>query len=194
MKNTKEKCDMRIIKTHDKLRYAFGDLMRKKTFEDISVIEICEAADVRRATFYRHFTDKNAFLISAVERVAAELAELAAEKYGKDDLTKYIVGYVREIFIYISDKKDIVENIFKSRGSSNFHEVILAATQKLLVENLLDGEKNGIFISDSKAAAAAFINGGVANMVASFIKNKDVNTGALLRELSMILDKLFLVD
>ena len=194
MENKKEKCDLRIIKTYEKLRHALSELMKVKPYEDISVIEICDTAGIKRTTFYRHFADKRAFLMDAVEKVADELANLASEKYGKDDLTKYIVGYVREIFIYLSDKKEIVENIFKSSGSSNFHEVILAATQKLLVEDLLRGAKKGVSISDSTVAAAAFINGGVANMVASFIKNKDVNIGSLLRELSTILNKLFSID
>ena len=194
MEKNQDKRDLRVVKTYEKLRGALGTLMRAKPYEDISVIDICEAANVRRATFYRHFADKHDFIMHSVEVIAEELTAIATEKYGRDNLTDYIVGYVRELFIYLSDKRDITDNIFKSRGASHFHEIILAATQKLLLDELIAGEKMGIHISDSRIAVAAFVNGGITNMVASFIRNKEVNTGAFLRELKTILDKLFSVD
>ena len=37
-------------------------LMQEKSFEDITVNELCDEAGVRRATFYKHYTDKFDFL------------------------------------------------------------------------------------------------------------------------------------
>lgn len=63
--------DLRKQRTLKLLSGALVDKLREKPYEDITVGEICEAAMVRRATFYRHFS-------------------------GKDDLLAYVVHVVRE--------------------------------------------------------------------------------------------------
>ena len=36
----------------------FSDLLETKSFENITIQDLCEKANVRRSTFYRHFNDK----------------------------------------------------------------------------------------------------------------------------------------
>ncbi len=57
-----KKSDLRVRKTYDALMKAFIELLSKKTFDDITVNELCEAAMIRRPTFYSHFEDKYDFL------------------------------------------------------------------------------------------------------------------------------------
>lgn len=54
--------DPRIRRTRQLLQGALESLMRTRSFEEISVQEIAEAATVNRATFYDHYTDKFALL------------------------------------------------------------------------------------------------------------------------------------
>lgn len=54
--------DPRIRRTRQLLQGALRDLMQTRSFEDISVQDITEAATVNRATFYDHYTDKFALL------------------------------------------------------------------------------------------------------------------------------------
>lgn len=58
--------DPRIRRTRQLLQDALGELMRKKSFDEISVQDIAEAATVNRATFYDHYTDKFALLEALV--------------------------------------------------------------------------------------------------------------------------------
>lgn len=58
--------DPRIRRTRKLLQSALGDLLQTKSFEDISVHDITEAATVNRATFYDHYTDKFALLEAMV--------------------------------------------------------------------------------------------------------------------------------
>ena len=64
--------DARVVRTKAKLVLVFKKLLCDKSFEDITVNEICEAADVRRATFYKHYADKYAFLAYFVESLRCE--------------------------------------------------------------------------------------------------------------------------
>jgi AcrR family transcriptional regulator len=54
--------DPRIRRTRQLLQGALQTLLRSRSFEEISVQEIAEAATVNRATFYDHYTDKFALL------------------------------------------------------------------------------------------------------------------------------------
>ena len=54
--------DRRQRKTREAIFRAFTELLSKKKFEQITVGEIIEAADVGRATFYAHFETKDFLL------------------------------------------------------------------------------------------------------------------------------------
>ncbi len=54
--------DRRIRKTREAIFSAFCNLLSKKHFDEITVAEIIEAADVGRATFYSHFETKDYLL------------------------------------------------------------------------------------------------------------------------------------
>ncbi|QNI36982.1 TetR/AcrR family transcriptional regulator [Edaphobacter albus] len=58
--------DPRIRKTRHALQAALGNLMQQKSFEEISVQDITDLADVNRATFYDHYTDKFSLLDAMV--------------------------------------------------------------------------------------------------------------------------------
>ena len=55
--------DRRIRRTRQFLRNAFLGLLKEKRYEDISVQDIIERADVARSTFYAHYTDKEDLLV-----------------------------------------------------------------------------------------------------------------------------------
>jgi AcrR family transcriptional regulator len=57
-----EDLDPRIRRTRQLLQGALRGLMQTRSFEEISVQDITEAATVNRATFYDHYTDKFALL------------------------------------------------------------------------------------------------------------------------------------
>ena len=58
--------DPRIRRTRKLLQGALGNLLRSKSFDEISVQDITEAATLNRATFYDHYTDKFALLEAMV--------------------------------------------------------------------------------------------------------------------------------
>ena len=58
--------DPRIRRTRKLLQGALGNLMQTKSFDEISVQDITEAATVNRATFYDHYADKFALMEAMV--------------------------------------------------------------------------------------------------------------------------------
>ena len=58
--------DPRIRRTRHLLQGALVQLMQTKSFDEVSVQDITDAATVNRATFYDHYTDKFALLDAMV--------------------------------------------------------------------------------------------------------------------------------
>jgi AcrR family transcriptional regulator len=67
-----EQTDRRVLRSRQMLVDALAKLLRRKDFDDISIQEIANEADLTRATFYLHFADK-----------AALLQAMAAARFGE---------------------------------------------------------------------------------------------------------------
>ena len=54
----KKNLDLRVQKTYRSLTQAMQELLSEKGLDEITVTELCERAQTRKATFYKHFGDK----------------------------------------------------------------------------------------------------------------------------------------
>ncbi len=59
--------DKRIVKTKQNLKNALLEMIKEKSFEQITVKEICEKSNTSRITFYTHFTDKYELIDTIVQ-------------------------------------------------------------------------------------------------------------------------------
>lgn len=70
--------DPRARRTRRDLRAALRALAAERDLDDISVAELTAAAGVNRATFYDHFTSKDALVLDTVDALMADTAAGAA--------------------------------------------------------------------------------------------------------------------
>ncbi len=68
--------DRRVRRTRKNLLRALGEIVEKKGYADIKVSEICETADINRATFYRHYEDKQDLLSRGIEQMVDDIISL----------------------------------------------------------------------------------------------------------------------
>ena len=73
--------DPRIRRTRQLLQGALTQLLGTKSFDDISVQDITDAATVNRATFYDHYTDKFALLESMIAGGFHKILEERSVRY-----------------------------------------------------------------------------------------------------------------
>lgn len=74
-----KKSDLRVRKTYDALIRAFEKLLSEKTFDDITINELCETALIRRPTFYSHFEDKYDFLRFYLNEIQSQIESKSNE-------------------------------------------------------------------------------------------------------------------
>ena len=128
--NTKKKereCseDLRIIKTKRKLFETFISMLSTTSIEDITINDLCTKAGVRRATFYKHYTDKIDFCSYVLWRNRDEFDKAGSieipEKYKDDCFVKYAVEYIE----FLDANEPIISNLVKSNLIGVLTHVVL---------------------------------------------------------------------
>jgi len=71
-----EQVDRRVRRTRKSLEDALVALTLEKEYEDITIQEITERADIGYRTFFRHYADKDELLIDVLNSTMMELREL----------------------------------------------------------------------------------------------------------------------
>lgn len=88
-----QQLDLRVQKTHKALIEAFENLLHEKEFEHISVTEICDAAMVRRPTFYNHFLDKYDFITFFIKHKMNEIFDFAIKNSNEEKDNFFIIVF-----------------------------------------------------------------------------------------------------
>ncbi|MBI0580655.1 TetR/AcrR family transcriptional regulator [Neobacillus cucumis] len=70
------KVDRRIAKSQIAIKNAVTELMSEKSFDDITIQDIADRADVNRGTIYLHYTDKYDLLDRMIEEHMENLRDL----------------------------------------------------------------------------------------------------------------------
>jgi AcrR family transcriptional regulator len=70
------KVDRRILKSQEAIKKAVIELMSEKNFDDITIQDISDRANVSRGTIYLHYVDKYDLLDKLIETHINELREL----------------------------------------------------------------------------------------------------------------------
>lgn len=73
--------DLRIRRTRKSIRNAFILLLEAKSFDQISIKEIAEEAEINRATFYLHYKDLDDLIDRILEELLAQLEKILLDKF-----------------------------------------------------------------------------------------------------------------
>ena len=69
------KVDRRVLKTQESLKKAVIALMTEKNFDDITIQDIADRANINRGTIYLHYQDKYDLLDKLIETHIKELGK-----------------------------------------------------------------------------------------------------------------------
>jgi AcrR family transcriptional regulator len=157
--------DPRIRRTRKLLQGALATLMQTKSFDEISVQDITEAATVNRATFYDHYTDKFALMEAMI---AGGFHELLFERQ-----LRYETGCPAALGAIIQATCDFHAQAHSGGACDRqtaFQPLMDAAIAKAIQRLLMDGLRRGQHpVSSSPELVAATVSAAICGGVKQWI-------------------------
>lgn len=106
-----KKIDRRVRRTRRQLKAALHDLIQQMSYDDITVADIVEEADISRATFYLHYDEKDDLLYASFASIVDDVEALLAESEDKTHFDVRAVALV--IFKHSHEYRLIYKKLLK---------------------------------------------------------------------------------
>jgi AcrR family transcriptional regulator len=149
--------DPRIRRTRLALQRALAKLLHEKEFDKISVQDIAEAAEVNRATFYDHYTDKFALLECTVGSRFAELLAARGIQFSSG-----CSGALRGIITGVCDYLATAPGAECVRQLPHMEAAVIAVVRNMLLEGVRKHPRPDRVSVEMLASAAAWATYGAA--------------------------------
>lgn len=185
-----KKRDLRIQKTYDALITAFEQLLQEKSFEKITVRELCDRAKTRTATFYSHFSDKYDFFSFMVKELRRGFAEKVEHEANHTDPADYYVGLLREGLVFLEQHEKMAHSVKNDHLLVTMMQTVSDDMTVALEKHLTGGAvKDGSAIH-SRLMVQAII--GAMNQVTAawFFSPKRENQEIVICEMRRIIQKM----
>lgn len=133
-----DKDDRRVKYTKMVLKESFIKLLTKKDISQISIKEICENADINRATFYSHYSDQYDLL----KKIENELLEnVRSYLYGFKEMDANLnsLETVEKVFDYIKENAQLCKLLLSEHGDLTFQKSVMVFVYDIVMSNLTNG-------------------------------------------------------
>jgi len=156
------KNDRRVLRTQQLLRTALLSLVEQKGFEEITVQEIIDCANVGRATFYAHFDNKEDLLVSGLDGLRLALKDLQRQAHtegaGSDER---LFSFSHDMFAHIAEYR----KVFRAMLGKPSGALVQQLLQKIVVDLVRDDIKALAKRREHRSAPAEavvqFVTGGL---------------------------------
>ena len=149
-----------------KIENVLLSLMLKKHYDDISVSEICLAADIPRKTFYRYFDGKEGVKQALLNHTMTDFSSFQDARRNKNSST--LQEEFEELFVFWKSKRDLLEAFDKSGLIG-----ILIESAAVYAKNEFNDVKQYLTDSSSqeKAIAYQFVISGLLAMTINWYRS-----------------------
>ena len=125
----KPRIDRRVIRTRRHLRQALMALILENGYDEITIEDITDRADLGRTTFYLHYRDKEALLLESLEATAEELrGQIRLERMQPESSSAG--GPIHEVFRHAAQNSDLYKIILSGGAASR----VLNYVREMLLE------------------------------------------------------------
>lgn len=161
--------DRRSLRTRDALRGALIHLIAERGWDDISVQDVCDQANIGRSTFYAHYTGKDALLVGGLEDLQAELQRQARAKLetsvpGADAAPGF--GFVLGLIEHAHDQRKIFRGLIGRRSGYVVHQRFREMVMRLVHEELPQPEAGGL----PREAAARWLSAAFVELLSWWVE------------------------
>jgi AcrR family transcriptional regulator len=182
-----KKTDLRIIKTYKALTEAFWQILSDHKYEDITVNVLCERAMVRRATFYKHFADKNDFFAFVIREKQAEYGAQTQPQADNNRAPFFYLEIFQHSLDFLNSNKKLAQTVLESNTLPTVMDILARQISIDISRNLKADAKNRIPLPASPQVMAQFFTGALIYVMTWWVKQESLSEAKLIEELTSLL-------
>ena len=161
--------DLRVQRTKKALITTFSDLLETKSFDNITIQDVCEKANVRRSTFYRHFNDKYDLLNHIVGTLIEYFRTLHLPEIDPKDPRQFFNKFMKDILFFISDNKTMVKSVISINIYSEVYQILYNQIYAVVKRQIEFDKQIGQFYID-EFIYGEFLTGGILSVILNWIQ------------------------
>ncbi len=179
--------DLRVRRTRKLLIESLMSLMQERSFEKISINDICERAMVHRATFYNHFDDKQSLFNFALDEIEEEMFLSTIEKGEYNSSKEMYLSLLKNVFDYIDKNRDKFKLIIENNSGKLIS--IISDTMKRSVRYFISKNEQQHEYVVPLNIIIDFFMGGIAFLCLDWIKLGTYSKEELLKFFEIFLEE-----
>jgi AcrR family transcriptional regulator len=126
-----EKQDRRSRRTRQLVTEAMVELLQEKRYEDITVRDILDRADIGSSTFYAHYFDKEDVQASLIQQLFEQLLQQLLLRSGKQEVVPSL-----ELFRHVQQHVQQIQALIPGRFEETFWEVAERTMSQMIEQSL----------------------------------------------------------
>ena len=167
------KVDLRIKKTHATLLRALRELLCEKSFNEISVAELCERAEVRRATFYKHFGDKGELLAYMIQQLQKGYGDRMDKSTVELDDGAYLTEVLKNFLDFMDENRQMARTVLNSSARQIVLDILNEQIERDLRLHFRALQQRGAALRATPDMLAVLCSGAAVNCAQWWIANSD---------------------
>lgn len=178
--------DLRTIKTRNALFKSLESLLRTKSFEKITVQDICDKAIINRVTFYNHYQDKYELFESYLDYVFEDVISSSTKGKQIDNANDFFKSILYNVTKMLYDNKAIVRSLNNEDNSI----IVYLIHNKIYKEmhNMVDTYFKNIEFRYNVDTITTFIIGGFTSLISETIINNKCEFDVFIKESNLLID------
>lgn len=164
------KQDRRVLRTRTLLREALLQLVIERGYDALTISDITDRADLRRATFYLHYKDKDELLLRTLDELLDGLVARLETQRSDDFLGgKSSAAVFEATFRFVAENVPLYRALLHGQGGMRIMGHIREYLSRLLVKDLQGLPPHQLQIP--AAVLANYIAGAETAMIAWWLEN-----------------------
>lgn len=168
--------DRRVRRTRRALRQALSDLMNEKGYDEVTVEEITERADIGRTTFYLHYRAKQDLLLEQfgelIDQLIHQLSQAPFSAWLQRGEVKapeqHPIRPISIIFHHAADNADLYRIVLRGEGVDQASErlrIIMTNALDAFIRNKMESEDEQVILKVPKEVFTNYFAGALLNVI-----------------------------
>lgn len=151
---------VRFQRTGERIQQCFMDLVAETSFAEVSIVQVCKAAEVSRQTFYEHFADKFVMLEECLRSILI-IPNADSLKYRGEPAEIRVASLMRVVAEKCAAHRGFLRSVTEDISLPAYHHLFFGTISEGISETLKKQAGTQYPQSDVFDVQVAFASGGV---------------------------------